>query len=318
MHRREFLKSLAIAGATGLLPSGGAFADDAPPPVAEVKAAFDPDAGRDVLQREINVVPVAVCSSYLRDEAAGRAACAKYPALARLDATLPRVMEEVRTAVVEERPAVWLVYNMGVVVKTHESLFTIDLCHPRAWQYAKEFDFAVITHNHLDHYTQKFYNEMNGRLHRTVVSNFMDNYGAVFHKGVGGFARGERTFRIKDVVVRTYQSDHNEFLRGFTMPVEIECGDYTIFHVGDTANVAELKPTRPPDLWIHHCLCKRHITGAGAAHLKPKLTVVAHLHEMCHPSGGSRWTFADGDAAKGESEKAGVPAVVPFWGERIA
>lgn len=88
--------------------------------------------------------------------------------------------------------------------------------------------------------------------------------------------------------------------------------------VGDTANVAELKPTRPPDLWIHHCLCKRHVTGAGAAHLKPKLAVVAHLHEMCHPSGGSRWTFADGDAAKGESEKAGVPAVVPFWGERIA
>lgn len=317
MHRREFLKSLAIAGATGLLPSGGSCAADAPQPAAVVKASFDPDAGRDVLQREINAVPVAVCGSYLRDEAAGRAACAKYPALARLDAALPRVMEEVRTAVVEDRPAVWLVYNMGVVVKTRKALFTIDLCHPRAREYAKEFDFAVVTHNHLDHYTQKFYNEMNSRLHRTVVSNFMDNYGAVFHKGVGGFARGERTFRIKDVVVRTYQSDHNEFLRGFTMPVEIECGEYTIFHVGDTANVAELKPTRPPDLWIHHCLCKRHITGAGAAHLKPKLTVVAHLHEMCHPSGGSRWTFADGDTAKGESEKAGVPAVVPFWGERI-
>ncbi len=317
MHRREFLKSLAIAGATGLLPSGGAFAADAPQPAAGVKASFDPDAGRDVLQREINAVPVAVCGSYLRDEAAGRAACAKYPALARLDAALPRVMEEVRTAVVEDKPAVWLVYNMGVVVKTRKALFTIDLCHPRALEYAKEFDFAVITHNHLDHYTKKFYDEMNSRLHRTVVSNFMDNYGAVFNKGIGGFARGEKTFKIKDVVVRTCQSDHNEFLRGFTMPVEIECGEYTIFHVGDTANVAELKPTRPPDLWIHHCLCKRHITGAGAAHLKPKLTVVAHLHEMCHPSGGSRWTFSDGDVAKGESEKAGVPAVVPFWGERI-
>ena len=105
MHRREFLESLAIAGATGLLPSGGTFADDAPPPVAEVKAAFDTDAGRDVLQREINAVPGAVCGSYLRDEAAGRAACAKYPALARLDAALPRVMEEVRTAVVEDKPA---------------------------------------------------------------------------------------------------------------------------------------------------------------------------------------------------------------------
>ena len=47
-------------------------------------------------------------------------------------------------------------------------------------------------------------------------------------------------------------------------------------------------------------------------------TVVAHLHEMQHPCGRARWTFADGDAAKEESEKAGVPAVVPFWGDRIA
>ena len=59
-------------------------------------------------------------------------------------------------------------------------------------------------------------------------------------------------------------------------------------------------------------------TGYGMAIDIGTTTVVAHLHEMCHPSGGSRWTFADGDAAKGESEKAGVPAVVPFWGERIA
>ncbi len=318
MRRREFIGSLVIAGTTGLLPSGRSFAADAPPPAAELKATCVSDAGRDVLQREINAVPVAVCASYLRDEAAGRAACAKYPALERLDATLPHVMEEARTALVEDKPAVWLVYNMGVVVKTHESLFTIDLCHPRARQYAKEFDFAVITHNHLDHYTQKFYNEMNGRLHKTVVSNFLDNYGAFFHKGVGGFSRGERTYKFKDVVVRTCLSDHNEYLTGFTMPVEIDCGGFTIFHVGDTANVTELHPLHTPDLWIHHCRCWKRETGPGAAHLRPKLTVVAHLHEMQHPCGRARWTFADGDAAKEESEKAGVPAVVPFWGDRIA
>lgn len=57
------------------------------------------------------------------------------------------------------------------------------------------------------------------------------------------------------MTIRTYQSDHNHFLRGFTMPVEVDCGGYTIFHVGD--------------------------------------------------------------AAKADSEKVGVPAVVPFWGDRI-
>ena len=308
IDRRGFLRSVAMTGAAVAMHRQGAAAESAAPAPSDDRAA---------LQREINAVPVAVCASYLRDEAAGRAACAKYPALARLDATLPRVMEEVRTAVVEDRPAVWLVYNMGVVVKTHESLFTIDLCHPRAWQYAKEFDFAVITHNHLDHYTRRFYQEMDGRLHKTVITNFADNYGAAFNGGKCGFARGEKEFRLGDVTVRTYESDHNHFLRGFTMPVEIDCGGFTIFHVGDTANVTELHPLHTPDLWIHHCRCWKRETGPGAAHLRPKLTVVAHLHEMCHPSGGSRWTFADGDAAKGESEKVGVPAVVPFWGERI-
>jgi hypothetical protein len=284
---------------------------------------------KEQVQREINALSPEAFMKFVYGEnmAADRSGLSdaeseawygRYPVLRRYDDAFRAVVREMRETKVGDTPAIWLVYNMGVIVKTRASLFSIDLCHRLAPTIADELDFAIITHNHLDHYTQKFYNEMNGRLHKTVVSNFLDNYGAFFHKGVGGFSRGERTYKFKDVVVRTCQSDHNEYLTGFTMPVEIDCGGFTIFHVGDTANVTELHPLHTPDLWIHHCRCWKRETGPGAAHLRPKLTVVAHLHEMQHPCGRARWTFADGDAAKEESEKAGVPAVVPFWGDRIA
>ena len=217
----------------------------------------------------------------------------------------------------------WFVYNMGVVVKTREALFSIDLCHRRACEIAPSLDFAIITHNHTDHYTKRFYGEMDGRQHKTVINNFADNYGAAFNKGVCGFTHGERTFKMKDVTIRTYVSDHNEFLRGFTMPVEVECNGYTIFHVGDTHNVDELKPRRSPDLWIHHPYCwvwkdgTRGETGRGVAHLKPRVAVVAHLQELQHPKGCARWTWKDGAEAKAVAEEAGSRALVPLWGDRI-
>ena len=158
---------------------------------------------------------------------------------------------------------------------------------------------------------------MDGRLHKTVIQNFRDNYGAAFHGGTGGFSRGVRDFDIKDVHVRTGQSDHNPILRGFVMPVEIAVGDWSILHVGDTYDVENLRPVRRPDLWIHHPRCWENETARGVAHLKPALTVVAHLHEMHHPRGKARWTFEDGEAAKATSEKLGSPAVVPHWGDRI-
>ena len=308
IRRRELLQSLAVAGVATALPRRGIASDVAEPAPA-------PDLAE--LQRQINAVPAKLFGAYLRGETTDDAAVRDYPAIARLDATLDKVMKEARETVVADKPAVWFVYNMGIVVKTRQSLFTVDLCHAKAQDFAPEFDFSVITHNHTDHYTRKFHEEMDRRLHKTVITNFADNYGAAFHGGICGFARGEKTFTLKDVTVRTYQSDHNTILRGFTMPVEIDCGGYTIFHVGDTFNVTELHPTRSPDLWVHHCRCWGRETGPGAEHLRPKLTVVAHLHEMQHPFGKARWTFKDGERAKADSEKVGVPAVVPFWGDRI-
>ena len=284
--------------------------------------------GRDAIQKEIDAIQP---RDYLAHLAAGPdmpaeardAAYARWPILRRYDDALVKVMREARETEVGDRPAIWFVYNMGVIVKTRQSLFSIDLCHRLAPAFADALDFAVITHNHGDHFTQEFYRAMDGR-HKTVFSNFADNYGACLrHRGLGGFSRGECTYQVRDVTVRTYQSDHNTLLRGFVMPVEVDAGDYTILHTGDTFNTQDLRPARTPDIWIHHAYCwgskdgtSETVRGIRAFH--PRLTVVAHHQELGHGIGHARWTFAQADARKAAAEAEGAAAVVPFWGDRIA
>ena len=56
-----------------------------------------------------------------------------FKALKALDYAFDRVLREIKETVVEgDAPAVWSVYNMGYIVKTRESLFSIDLKHRRA------------------------------------------------------------------------------------------------------------------------------------------------------------------------------------------
>ena len=69
---------------------------------------------------------------------------------------------EIEIVKVTGRPAVWFIYNMGFVVKTAKSLFAIDLHHRRAELLAPKLDFALITHNHGDHYTERFYKARGG------------------------------------------------------------------------------------------------------------------------------------------------------------
>lgn len=283
----------------------------------ETFRASSPTRDLALLQSEIDEVSESDYLRYLKGDGSAGSLIRKYQALARLDDVVDRVIVDLRNTVIDSRPAVWYIYNMGIVVKTRESVFSVDLCHRRSEELAPLLDFAIITHNHDDHFTRRFYEKMDGELHKTVITNFADNYGAAFNGGLCGFARGEKTFEIKDVTVRTMESDHNRFLRGFTMPVEITTGDYTILHVGDTVNAEALRVTRKPNLWIHHAYCWGLVSGKGAAALKPDLTVVMHLQEMAHSRGKSRWTFEDGRKAVAVVESVGGCAIMPLWGDRL-
>ena len=189
--------------------------------------------GGDLLQwqKEIDEVTPDDYRAYLEGRAERR-----FAALDRLDRAFGKVLEEAKSTKIRDRPAVWLVYNMGIIVKTRETLFSVDLCHRRAVEIAPLLDFALITHNHNDHYTRRFYETMDRRLCKTVVNNFECNYGAKMapcqngepNSFGGGYTRGGKTFNFSDVEIRTYVSDHNPYLVGYTMPFEILTGGFTI------------------------------------------------------------------------------------------
>ena len=272
----------------------------------------------DVRQREIDEITPADYYDYLEKGSP------RFAALKRLDEAFEKAVAEAREAKVDAVPAVWLVYNMGLLVKTRETFFSVDLCHRLAPTIARELDFALITHNHNDHYTTEFYQVMDSRLHKTVVNNFACNYGArevPYHNGEpsefgGGYTRGGKSFRFRDVFVRTSVSDHNSYLTAFTMPFEICVGDFTIFHSGDSCSAEQLNPVRTPDLWVVHPRVGMKVVD-GVKRFRPRKTVISHLNEFSHPKGRYRWTWMDGLAEKKAVDSEGAQACVPVWGERL-
>ena len=317
LDRRDFLKGATATFAAGM----------ARPFKAEEGAGCD----LLLLQKEIDAVPGV---EFRKFSLAGPAMTveerdamyAKWPVLRRYDDAFAKAVREAKDAVVTDasRPAVWYVYNMGVLVKTPKAFFSIDLCHRLAPTIADDLDFAIITHNHLDHYTEAFYQAMNSR-RKTVIQNFRDNYGACLHVkgGVGGFSRGECRYTLKDVAIRTCETNHNHLLRGFVMPVEVHIGDYTILHVGDTFNTGDLRPERTPDLFIHHAWCwgDSNQTADGIKAFHPECAVIAHHCELGHnkkANVGGSVPLARAYKRKAETEAAGTRALTPFWGDRIA
>ena len=303
MTRGEFLKT---AGSAAILAvAGDSFGGE-----GAIGAKVDYAA----LQAEIDEVTPQDFKAYLDGEWNWFGLTRK-AALQRLDRAFDKVLAEVKSTVVTDKPAVWLVYNMGVIVKTKEACFSIDLKHRKAPEIAPLLDFALITHNHGDHFTERFYKAMDGA-GKTVISNFKDNYGTKNWSKDGGYTRAVKTFRIKDVEVRTSLTDHNGYLVDFTTVFEVHVGDCTIYHSGDCSNVAKLNPTRRPDLWIVHPYCGLQ-PAEGVRKMKPHLAVMAHLNELGHARDRWRWTWADGLKAGAEVEEAGGEAIVPVWGERI-
>jgi len=277
-------------------------------------AASPAGDGFEAVQREIDAVRAADYAAYCR--ACDAAMLDKFPALRRLEDAFDRVKAEVRETVVTDRPAVWFLYNMGIVVKTPEACFSVDLRHRRGEELAPLLDFALITHNHGDHFTEPFYAAMNGT-GKTVISNFKDNYGTKDWRKNGGYTRAVKTFRIRDVEIRTGLTDHNDYLADFTSTFEITSHGFTIYHTGDCSNVAKLNPTVTPDLWFVHPRCGMKAAD-GVRKFHPKKTALVHLNELGHDINRWRWTWADGLKEKALIEKAGGQAIVPLWGERIA
>ena len=302
----------------------GMFAAAVAAKVARAADAAD-GAELDLRQREIDAITPDEFAAYWRpgielakDEL--DAATRRFPVLGRLEAAFEKVLREVKETVVTDidHPAVWYVYNMGLIVKSPKKTFSIDLHHRRAEDMAPLLDFALITHNHNDHYTERFTHLMDRVQRKTVVNNFFSNYGVTDRMKFGGYTRAKsKTFHIGDVTVITGLCDHNPYLIDFTTPFEVQIGNFTLYHSGDCYSHAKLHVSRQPDLWVLHPRCGMDPAKACAETIRPKKAVVAHLQELGHAKGGARWTYKNGMSDCRRIEAAGFPAVMPLWGERL-
>ena len=335
MNRREFV---TLGTASAFVGAAGASAEKALRPrpcdafdaaVATIDATTPGDevARKDalaVIQREIAAMGrKEPYNAFLRgglslpaEEVA--AIHAAYPPLKWYDHAFDKVLQEFQETKVDgDIPAVWYVYNMGIVVKTAASAFSIDLCHRKAPHFAPFLDFALITHNHGDHFTQAFVSAM-GRAKKPVMSNFILMWDS--------YSRLEReTKKFKNVTVTGIAADHNKHL-----PKAVTCfecrmpkrdgGEFTLFHSGDCCRADHLAPSvKEPDIYFGHCAIGLDFKTAWKTTMPAKLMVPLHHQELGHLGGPWRCVGFDQEPRHviNALRPLGARVMMPVWGDRI-
>ena len=334
MNRREFLTLGACAAAVKCLGDAvpevdltGLSVDDFRQAVATLEATKMTDvAGRakalETVQKFIYAMKTGevyekflAAGAKLPEEQVARAH-EKHPVLWWYDHAFDKVLEEFKaTEVKGDKPTVWYVYNMGVIVKTKTCAFSIDLCHRKATAFAPYLDFALVTHNHGDHFTMEYLSAMS-KIKARIVSNFIlsrDNYVAE-----------ERTLEFCGVKIHVTRANHNKHLPLAVNCYEIEFGGekpFVLYHSGDACRSDQLKPKNPVDVFIGHCAVGLNFKTAFTTTMPAKLMLTTHHQELGHLGGRWRCIGFHEEPAKYrkqfEEMNAGDRIAMPVWGDRI-
>ena len=334
MNRREFLTLGAACAVAGGCTTGKAAKEgrpcaafDAAVDKIDATTLFDEEARKAALseiQKEIRAMGRKepyfefVRGGLKLSDAEVAAAHEAYPPLKWYDHAFDKVLREFKDAKVEgDSPAVWYVYNMGVVVKTAQCAFSIDLCHRKAALFAPLLDFALISHNHEDHYTREFVSAM-GRNKNPVRSNFLLTWDHYCRE-----LESEKTY--KNVRVVCTAADHNQHL-----PKAITCfechipktdgGEFVIFHSGDCCRADHLKPSvKSPDLYFGHCAIGLNFKTAWQTTMPAKLMLPVHHQELGHLGGPWRCVAFNEEPRHiiNALRPLGANVAMPVWGDRI-
>ena len=242
-----------------------------------------------------------------------------FKALAALEHAFGKVLREAKeTVVTGDVPAVWSVYNMGYVVKTRESLFTIDIKHRRDEELVPLLDFALVTHKHGDHFRREFCKAMD-TVGKPLVSSFVKNAAFAGIKAANASGSPD-VFKIRDVEIRTFRIDHASAAWGidFTTAFEMRIGDFRLLHTGDcgVANDKLRVEWGRPDLWLLFPMSSLDVADA-VRRIQPKRCVFGHLWELGHAAGKGRAHKWHIDRALPKAQSMCDDTTVAFWGDRI-
>ena len=224
-----------------------------------------------------------------------------------------KVNREIRTTKVKEGTvAVWLLYNMGYIVKTPTTTFGIDLYSKYTDGLLDVIDFGMITHAHSDHNHVAFTQGMAKRNKPILAAFDIKNVEEmrVEHEGV---------YTMGDVTIRVTVGDHNKKnLRNFVASYEIDCGANTnhtvIYHTGDSHDYEQLNPQKKVDIFIPHIRVNLDVQKA-IDKFQPRHVFMSHIQELGHRVRKWRWTFDD--ALRLREKWTHDHFWIPCWGERI-
>ncbi len=229
-----------------------------------------------------------------------------------------KVLYEVKNSKVEHGSTlVWMLYNMGFVVKTPSGCFGIDIDHRLAEQLEPYLDFLCITHNHGDHYNNKLVEAMINQ-GKPVLSNFYED-------SPGYVSKTAASYQIGNFTIRTDLSDHlaNPDFPNFVTLFRIEGGDdsgnFSILHCGDSGfNPAHFKNVEGDvNMVVLRWGAPRenNILGSGQGQVLPDYAVLSHLIELRHKP----YPHGQASITKTLEHLPNVNAntILPFWGEKM-
>ena len=231
-----------------------------------------------------------------------------------------RVLDEVAHDVVEEGTAhIWMLYNMGYVIKTPSGSFAIDIMHRWASKLEPYLDFLCITHNHQDHYDEGLINAML-EAGKPVLSNYIAG-------GKEYTSTSPTTYTIGNFSIRTSITDHNNsglsnFVTVFTIDCDADSNHLTLMHTGDS----NYKPSQYKNIlssvniliprYAPNALTENNIIGTGGGQTKPDYVLLSHILELTHISAEeSRWSLPM--ALERASQIHCDRTYVPMWGEKL-
>ncbi len=228
-----------------------------------------------------------------------------------------KVLDEVKSTQVEPGTSViWMLYNMGYVVKTPSTCFAIDISHRWAKKLALYIDFLCITHEHSDHYNKELIQEMLNA-NKPVLSNYLRK-----GEGYNYTSTVPAAYTIGPVRITTNITDHNSTLTNFVTTFQFHCGadggNLVLMHVGDSNyKASQYRMAEPVDVFIPryapNALTENDIIGKVVT---PKYVLMSHILELAHAGvEESRWSIDMGLERAAKMNCA--HSVLPFWGEQL-
>lgn len=230
-----------------------------------------------------------------------------------------KVLREVKNTKVKHGTAlVWMLYNMGFVVKTPSGCFAIDIDHRLAEQLEPYVDFLCVTHNHGDHYNIKLMEAMHNH-GKPVLSNF--------YKESGEYLSTKATsYKIGNFTIHTDISDHltdpklPDFVSVFRFDCGEDTGNFSMLHCSDSGfnpqHFRNVQGTVSMVIIRWGAPRESNILGTGEGQVKTDYAILSHLIELRHkpyPHGQASITKTLEHLPTVKCENT----ILPFWGEKL-